>query len=254
MTSNISLWQIVDYDLAFRMILAVILGGLIGIEREWSNHSAGFRTHILVCLGSTTIMLLSMYGFSEFVNEENVRMDPARLAAQVVSGIGFLGAGAIMRNGNIIKGLTTAASLWVVAGIGLCVGAGFIKGAVLCTLLVLISLFLLNKWEKRLLKKRRYQGAELVIADRPGNLLRIVSIFEEQGIEIANLTIVPHKPLDSHTETESLVHVRITTKKPNRYEWLEALELVSAMEAVLSVKTDGEELSYAAKTTPLSLR
>lgn len=102
-----SVWEITHLELALRMILAVVLGGLIGIEREWSNHAAGFRTHILVCLGSATIMLLSSYGFSQFVNEGSVRMDPARLAAQVISGIGFLGAGAILRNGNMIKGLTT---------------------------------------------------------------------------------------------------------------------------------------------------
>lgn len=106
------------------MVLAAVLGGLVGMEREWNNHAAGFRTHILVCLGAATIMLLSIYGFSQFVNEANVRMDPARLAAQVISGVGFLGAGAILRNGPVISGLTTAASVWVVAAIGLCVGAG----------------------------------------------------------------------------------------------------------------------------------
>lgn len=76
------------------------------MEREWSNHAARFRTHILVCLGSATIMLLSIYDFAQFVDETNVRVDPSPLAAQVVSGIGFLGAGVILRNGNIIKGLT----------------------------------------------------------------------------------------------------------------------------------------------------
>lgn len=119
------LWNISYVDLSLRIVISLLLGGLIGLEREWHNHAAGFRTHILVCVGSTMIMLLSIYGFGDFSNEYNVRMDPARLAAQVVSGIGFLGAGAIIRNGSSISGLTTAASIWVVAAIGLCVGAGF---------------------------------------------------------------------------------------------------------------------------------
>lgn len=92
----------------------MLLGGLIGFERERSNHAAGLRTHILVCLGSTLIMLLSIYGFSDFVDEINVRIDPARLATAVITGIGFLGAGTILFTGKSITGLTTAASIWVV--------------------------------------------------------------------------------------------------------------------------------------------
>src|SRR5690606_33783196 len=94
------IWQISYVNLTLRILISAILGGMIGLEREWNNHAACFRTHILVCLGSTSIMLLSIYGFSQFSMEENVRMDPARLAAQVVSGIGFLGAGAILRRGD----------------------------------------------------------------------------------------------------------------------------------------------------------
>src|SRR5690625_663261 len=114
-------WYISLYEIVFRLGLALFLGGAIGFEREKSNRAAGFRTNILVCMGSALIMLLSMYGFTQFTNEFNVRMDPARLAAQVISGIGFLGAGVILFNGYSITGLTTAATLWVVAGIGLSV-------------------------------------------------------------------------------------------------------------------------------------
>lgn len=185
-----SIWEISWVDLTIRMVLSAVLGGMIGFEREWSNHAAGFRTHILVCLGSTTIMLMSIYGFSQFVGEENVRIDPARLAAQVISGIGFLGAGAILRNGNMIKGLTTAASIWTVAAIGLCVGAGFYIGALLCTLMVLISLYVLNKWEKVLLRHRRYQTVDLQVADSPGLWGHIAGIFDLHGVHVANLTIV----------------------------------------------------------------
>ena len=87
-----TVWQISYWEVTIRLVLSLILGGLVGLERELGGHSAGFRTHILVCLGSSAIVLLSMYGFAEFASEPNVRLDPARLAAQVISGIGFLGA------------------------------------------------------------------------------------------------------------------------------------------------------------------
>src|SRR6185437_9248416 len=99
--------------------------------------------------------------------------DPARLAAQVISGIGFLGAGAILRNGSVISGLTTAASIWVVAAIGLCVGAGFLFAALYTTMLVLISLFVLNKWEKYLMRHRRNHEFTIYTFDRPGVLGKI---------------------------------------------------------------------------------
>lgn len=134
-------WTIDTLHITLRLLLALLLGGVIGFEREQNNRAAGLRTHILVCLGSTLIMLLSMYGFAEFAKLDNVRLDPARLAAQVISGIGFLGAGTILFTGKSITGLTTAASLWVVAAIGLAVGAGFYYASVLTCALALVSLF-----------------------------------------------------------------------------------------------------------------
>lgn len=129
--------HITDYEIAFRLLLACIFGGIVGYERERNDSPAGFRTHILVCLGAALIMVLSMYGFSNFVT---VNKDPARLAAQVVSGIGFLGAGTILRDKTSVRGLTTAASLWVVSAIGLAVGAGFYFSSILATLLVFLTL------------------------------------------------------------------------------------------------------------------
>src|SRR5699024_4744058 len=107
-----------------RLLVALVLSGIIGFEREWNNHSAGFRTHILVGVGSCLMMLLSLYGFLNFIDAyDNVRFDPARIPSYVISGIGFLGAGTIIVYGGTIRGLTTAASIWTVAGIGLVVGA-----------------------------------------------------------------------------------------------------------------------------------
>jgi putative Mg2+ transporter-C (MgtC) family protein len=227
------------------MIVAAVLGGLIGIEREWSNHAAGFRTHILVCLGSASIMLLSIYGFGEFVNETNVRVDPSRLAAQVVNGIGFLGAGAILRSGHTIKGLTTAASVWVVAAIGLSVGAGFFAGAFICTLLVLISLYVLNKWEKMLMKKRKVHDLVLHIADAPGALEAVVSAFAEHGIRIASLKMNADGGDDADGgQAATKVHASLVA--PGDGKWMQALGQLAAMSVVVSVEAQGSSVTGAA--------
>ncbi|WP_103998043.1 MgtC/SapB family protein [Paenibacillus sp. UNC499MF] len=177
-------WVIGQLDLTIRLILALVLGGLIGFERELSNQAAGFRTHILVCVGSALIMLLSIYGFSGFSKELNVRMDPSRLAAQVVSGIGFLGAGTIIRNGFSVSGLTTAASLWVVAAIGLAAGAGFYYAAILSTIMVILSLWILNKIEHKYFGAKKRHLIRVHALDRPGNLGKISGILENNKVEI----------------------------------------------------------------------
>ncbi|MEI7026890.1 MgtC/SapB family protein [Paenibacillus sp. y28] len=230
-------WHISYVELIVRMILATVLGGMVGIEREWSNHAAGFRTHILVCLGSATIMLLSIYGFSEFVNESQVRVDPARLAAQVISGIGFLGAGAILRNGNVIKGLTTAASVWVVAAIGLCTGAGFYTGAFICTFFVLVSLYVLNKWERHMLRHRRACDVDIVIRDEPGALGRIASIFGEQGIQISNLKMNPAESPSSEEPLPSLMTLTFRLRMQRQDKLMAALEQISSLNTVISMET-----------------
>jgi putative Mg2+ transporter-C (MgtC) family protein len=135
-----------DLQVFVRLVLAVLLSGLIGLERQIQRRTAGLRTHILVCLGSCLIMLTSMYVFD--IYKEKVPLDPARIAAGVITGIGFLGAGAIIRERQEIKGLTTAASLWVVAGIGLAVGCGFYIAAIFTAALALVVLFFLRYLER----------------------------------------------------------------------------------------------------------
>ncbi len=131
--------MISDGEIVLRLILSALAGGIVGLEREANHSSAGLRTHILVTLGSTLIMLISMYGF-QGLGANNSGGEPARLAAQVVSGIGFLGAGTILRTGNSIRGLTTAASIWVCGGIGLAIGNGFYLGGIATTIIVLFAL------------------------------------------------------------------------------------------------------------------
>jgi putative Mg2+ transporter-C (MgtC) family protein len=135
-------------QIALRIVLAFVLSGIVGMERESGNRPAGLRTHILVCLGSTLVMLVSFYMFEQYKGQTTI--DPARLGAQVISGIGFLGAGTILKEGVTIRGLTTAAALWAVACIGLAIGAGFYSGAVLVTAVVVITLTMVNRLERRL--------------------------------------------------------------------------------------------------------
>lgn len=234
-----SVWSLSHGELILRMVIAVVLGGLVGLEREWHNHAAGFRTHILVCLGSAMIMLLSIYGFSEFVNEPNVRIDPARLAAQVISGIGFLGAGAILRNGSVISGLTTAASVWVVAAIGLSVGAGFLYPAAICTGMVLISLLLLNKWEKYLMRHRRNHELTIKTLDYPGVLGKIASTFGEQGIQIANVKMISEES-SSEYEGKQTMQLRFSLKVNNPSKYITAIELINSLDFVLFAESDGK--------------
>jgi putative Mg2+ transporter-C (MgtC) family protein len=131
-----------DSQIAIRLILSVVFSGLIGLERQWHRRTAGLRTHILVCLGSCLIMLTSLYVFD--IYKDKVALDPTRIAAGVITGIGFLGAGTIIRERENVKGLTTAASLWVAAAIGLAVGCGFYQAALITTLLTIGVLVLLR--------------------------------------------------------------------------------------------------------------
>lgn len=144
----ISLWAVdsirLTLDALFKLSLAAVFSGIIGYEREHSHRPAGFRTHILVSVGSALVMITSAYIFEMYKLEANI--DPARLGAQVISGIGFLGAGTILREGFSVKGLTTAASLWAVSCVGLAVGSGFYEGALVATIVIYITLNLLKKF------------------------------------------------------------------------------------------------------------
>ena len=136
-----------EWDLALRIVLSGILGAVIGYERQARHKAAGLRTHMLVSMGSCLMMILSYTIY--YMVEGHTNADPARLAAQVVSGIGFLGAGSIMKDGLNVRGLTTAASLWVVSAVGLTVGAGFYEGAIFVTVMILVVLGILTKIEYR---------------------------------------------------------------------------------------------------------
>lgn len=156
--------MISDTDTALRLILSILLGGLVGYERQASNKAAGLRTHVLVCMGSCLIMILSMNVYRTVEGLTNA--DPARLAAQVISGIGFLGAGTIMKEGPLVTGLTTAASIWVVSAIGLAVGFGYYMGAILATILAFATLTVLYHFEQRLKARSKMTFIITMVNDR----------------------------------------------------------------------------------------
>lgn len=176
-----------DWLVVFRLVLAAVLSGAIGFEREFHGRAAGFRTHILLCLGSTLVMLTSMHIFDIYYTK--VPVDPARIAAGVITGIGFLGAGTIMHSRASVRGLTTAASLWVVAGIGLAVGSGLYFGAILTTFLTIITLMLFSRLEYAMIRKYWYKT--LIVEAREGidQMKRVREILAEHTSEITDFEV-----------------------------------------------------------------
>jgi len=152
-----------QYELILRLLLAALLGSVIGFERERLSWAAGLRTHMLVCVGSALIMMVSAFGFADVLGTPHVELDPSRIAAQVVSGIGFLGAGSILMRGEVIRGLTTAASLWTVAAVGLAVGGGLYTAAVAATIIILIILAGIKPIEKWYFESRQERELRLIV-------------------------------------------------------------------------------------------
>lgn len=166
------LTHIINLDYMLRILIAVIFGFCIGLERELTNKYAGLRTHILVCLGACVFTLISIYGFPTFAPGDNVLIDQAtgirdtsRVAAQIVTGIGFIGAGTVLRNGPIVLGLTTAATLWIAASIGMACGAGMFEIAFAGTLLSILTLVSIRVFERKVLPNstKRTKRVKLVI-------------------------------------------------------------------------------------------
>ena len=168
------------------LLLAAVFSGIIGFEREYHGHSAGLRTHLLVAIGSCLVMLISIYGFSYwdslYVGKDVITRDPARLAAQVVTGIGFLGAGTIVQNGVSVKGLTTATTIWVAMAIGLACGSGSFVIAAIATVISFIALVSMRKIEK--FASRRNPVVMLVVPSDKPIMKEILQIANRYGINL----------------------------------------------------------------------
>jgi putative Mg2+ transporter-C (MgtC) family protein len=213
-----------------RFGLAVVLGGLVGLERKARGRQAGLRTFILVCLGSTLMMMVSLAaaGFA------GTNGDPGRIAAQVVTGIGFLGAGAILREGATVRGLTTAAGLWVVAGIGLAIGIGMFAEAAVVTVIVLITLVMLSRLEDAVLPGRDQLPVTLTIRDRPGAIGEVASLLGSRGVDIRDVQVRP-----TSEACELLLELRV--RLPARLDLLELSGALSALPAVITVDLSRQE-------------
>jgi putative Mg2+ transporter-C (MgtC) family protein len=183
----------IELELVLRLLLAAVLAGAIGLEREIRDQPAGFRTHMLVALGACLFAVVSAYGWVPFAQDNpNVRItvDPTRIAAQIVTGIGFLGAGAILRSGMSVRGLTTAASLWVVAAIGTSVGLGAYLLGSAATLVALLTLLFLRPLRTRLVRGIKPDHEEYVVrAGAELQLERLISEVSGAGLRIDSLRI-----------------------------------------------------------------
>jgi putative Mg2+ transporter-C (MgtC) family protein len=173
-----------------RLTVAAVLGGAIGMERELRERQAGLRTHLLVCVGSALFTLVSAYGFSEFNVGNTIRADPTRIAAQIVSGIGFLGAGAIIRQGLSVRGLTTAATLWLVAAIGMAAGAGYYSAAIITTAGAIVTLGPLRIVAYRLVRRYRVEIDRLLVEiPAGGSPVPVLEAIETTGGHVTSLEI-----------------------------------------------------------------
>ena len=182
-----------------RLLIAAALGGAVGLERELRDHEAGFRTHLIVSLGACVFTLVSAYAWTDwtFSTASGIVFDPTRIAAQIVTGIGFLGAGAIIVRGISVRGLTTAATLWVVAAIGMAAGTGYYAVAVGAAALVLVSLGPLKLVSSRFLSRVRLEEAELAIALAPeGEVTRVLDRIEELGARVVHVEFGDERTVD----------------------------------------------------------
>jgi len=220
-----------DWVILLRLLLAAVLSGVVGFEREFHGRAAGFRTHILLCIGSALTMLTSIHIFDVYINR--VPCDPARIAAGVVTGIGFLGAGTIMRPRASVRGLTTAASLWVVAGIGLAVGSGLYFGAIVTTALTLVSLFIFSRVEHSMIRKDWYKT---VIVDTTGDLNQLKSVRDVLGEYRTDITDFEVERLPEEGNMRLKIGVKLATSRHDAQLILD----ISKINGVKNVKWEAD--------------
>ncbi len=238
------LTNIINLDYMLRILIAVIFGFCIGLERELTNKYAGLRTHILVCLGACVFTLISIYGFPTFAPGDNVVVDQAtgirdtsRVAAQIVTGIGFIGAGTVLRNGPIVLGLTTAATLWIAASIGMACGAGMFEIAFAGTLLSILTLVTIRVFERKVLPNstKRTKRVKLVIVCQNQFAQKIHEFIIEKYQDISELSKKQLKADENSTKITCVMDV--ITRKPIKdlyksFQALEGIDSISIQETI----------------------
>jgi len=219
---DVSLWSVI-----VRMLLAMVCGGIIGIEREFKRRPAGFRTHILICLGAAMTTLISQYLFLEM----NYYTDMARLGAQVVAGVGFIGAGTIIvTRRQRVKGLTTAAGLWTSAIIGLSLGAGFYEGGLIVTALVLLAELVFSRLEYHILNSSPEINLYLEYVDK-ACLDSVLNLYRQHKIKVQNMEIT-RSPGENNQNSCAIFSLRMN----KQYSTPSLLRDISTMEGVVSVE------------------
>lgn len=192
------------WDFALRLFVAGAMGVLIGLEREYRAKEAGYRTHFLVALGSALMMIVSQYGFMEVLKTDLIRVDPSRIAAQVVSGIGFIGAGTIILQKQIVRGLTTAAGIWATSGIGLAVGAGMYAIGIAATFLVLLGLETLSYFFKSI--GLRNMMIDFSTDDKEA-IKRVSKKFNTR-----NYVVVSYEMTEAYSDGKNIYHISMVVK------------------------------------------
>ncbi len=213
---------ITNQDIIMRLLIALIVGGLTGLERERSHQFAGFRTHILVSVGSCITSITSLSLFFQYNSYSNI--DPARLSAQVLSGVGFLGAGAILKTSNGIRGLTTAAGIWATACIGIAVGYGYYILAISAWLFVMITLYILKNIDKMIFKKK--QTIFNIKTDNIEIISSIYEMFQRSQISVKNIEI--------NSDTSN-IKINLLTVHDRRIVLDEVIKELSKLKNIISI-------------------
>ena len=224
--------MLTNEELIVRLALAALLGSAVGLERERLERGAGLRTHMLVAVGAALFMLVSAFGFADVLGHQNVVLDPSRVAAQVVSGIGFLGAGTIILRKEIVHGLTTAASLWAVAAIGLATGGGLYIAAVAATFVVLFILLAIKPVERHLFLNRRPRTLTLTIERTDFTLSSLESALDSADLQLQSIDF---QSGDAQTEIIQLTVDRVTPDKLT-----DLIDDLRGMQGVKEIRRDSE--------------
>jgi putative Mg2+ transporter-C (MgtC) family protein len=218
--------MIAPQEMILRLFVAAVFGSIIGWERERRAWTAGLRTHMMVSLGAALVMLVSKFGFQDVLNHPGVILDPSRIAAQVVSGIGFLGAGTILflRN-EVVKGLTTAAGLWTVAAIGLAAGSGMFLEALITTFIAFAILMALKPVEDRFMAKNKYKIITLTLAANMTSMQSIENILKLHHIGYSEINI-------KSTFSEDIEEMKIRVQK----DFIRSINVLSVIKELKELK------------------
>lgn len=217
---------------AIRLLLALICGGILGIERGRKKRPAGFRTYMLVCVGATLVMITNQYIYTQYSNT-----DPTRMGAQVISGIGFLGAGTIIVTGkNRVKGLTTAAGLWAAACIGLSIGIGFYSGAIIGCILIFVVMSALHRLDERMTSSAKIINLYIELSQM-SDVGHFMKFAKEQELKVSEVELTRSKAFSNYgVSNEDSLALTLTLQLPKRCTHIEIIELLSTVEGVKYVE------------------